>query len=57
MAGLEQELVELPAGGSATGAEELDAPADIDGDDHDSSLSVGEEREGSCGPPPLSLVR
>lgn len=46
VAGLEEELVELPAGGGAAGAEELDAGGDVDG--HGSSSNVGKpERTGS----------
>ena len=37
VAGLEEELVELPAGGGAARAEELDAGVDVQGDGHDSS--------------------
>jgi hypothetical protein len=47
VAGLEEELVELPAGGGAAGAEKLDAGVDVDGDGHGSSSSVGKpERTG-----------
>jgi hypothetical protein len=45
VAGLEEKLVELPAGGGAAGAEELDAGGDVDGDGHDSSSNVGKRRK------------
>jgi len=38
VAGLEEQLVELPAGGGAAGAEELDAGVNVQGDGHDQQL-------------------
>jgi len=46
VAGFEEKLVELPAGGRAAGAEELDARGDVDVDGHDrtATLNLGRGR-------------
>lgn len=52
MPGLEEDLVELPAGGGAAGAEELDAGVDVEGH-HSSSKEEERRRQISTAQRPL----